>query len=52
MNTSVVTSANPYTEGLKPRRFFSGRRSLLTKRITQGSGGLKYNPDWNKNKAA
>lgn len=52
MNTTVVTSSNPYVKGLKPRTFLSGRKTMLTKGITEGSGGLKYNPEWNKKKVA
>lgn len=28
-----ATSSNPYTTGLKPRSFFSGRKSLIHKNI-------------------
>jgi len=28
-----ATSSNPYTTGLKPRSFFSGRKSLIQRNI-------------------
>jgi len=47
---SFNRSSNPYFSGTKPRRFFEQRNQLERKNTITKKSGLKFNPDWNKEK--